>query len=66
MATSSSRSHNFSRWLTSLYCRYVVGDEHSARLLDANGGKSVNDVQRWMDKRYGGFQLYPSGTQWEQ
>ena len=66
MATSSSRSHTFPRWLRSLYCRYVVGDEHAARLLDANGGKSVNDVQRWMDKRYGSFLLQPSETKREQ
>ena len=51
-ATMAKSSHNFSRWLRSLYCRYVAGDEHAARLLDANCGKSVNDVQRWMDKRY--------------
>ncbi|GAA5874603.1 hypothetical protein JCM3774_004658 [Rhodotorula dairenensis] len=51
MATSSGRSHNLSRWLMSVYCRYIVGDEHAARLLDANGGKTVNDVQRWMDRR---------------
>lgn len=51
-ATMARSSHNYSRWLRSLYCRYVAGDEHAARLLDANCGKSVNDVQRWMDKRY--------------
>lgn len=51
MATSSGRSYWFSRWVKSLYCRYVVGDEWSARLLDANCGKSINDVQRWMDRR---------------
>ncbi|GAA5962388.1 hypothetical protein JCM8115_001474 [Rhodotorula mucilaginosa] len=50
-ATMAKSSNNFSRWLRSLYCRYVAGDEHAARLLDANCGKSVNDVQRWMDKR---------------
>ena len=61
-ATMAKSSNNFSRWLRSLYCRYVVGDEHAARLLDANGGKSVNDVQRWMDKRYARtspFELQP-------